>query len=301
MSDDMNRIFLWCIPRTVSTALLKCLSFAEGTRVVIEPYETAFHSGPERKSQTPDLTNPVDKRLVEILDPTGCDEDIGGFEASVCTYGYVRDELLQASYKDTKILFCKDMVFYLDAKYHMLPTGFKYSFLIRHPAKVFSSWKKSLKEAFGESCSKQTDDITTLPAMLFPVGFGFKELYELLKYVEFDLHQEAVVLDIDDLLADPPGILSAYCLKMGIPYKPELLSWEAVREFPENWVVSKTMVMANKRAGFFGKAFQSTGFYSPEPPPAFESLPEDVQVCVKASMGYYDKLREKRIRPLSDN
>ena len=299
MSDDMNRIFLWCVPRTVSTALVKCLSFVEGLQVVNEPYECAFHSGPERKNPNPDLNNPVEKRLMGLLDITGCDEDVGGYEASVCTYRYVRDELLKASYGDSKLLFCKDMAFYLDAKYYMLPNGFKYSFLIRHPAKVFLSWKNSLKQTFGESCAKQMDDLTTIPATVFPVGFGFKELYELLMYVEVDLHQEAVILDIDDLLADPPGLLSAYCLKMGIPYQPGLLTWDAGGEVSENWVVSKSLKVANKRAGFYGKALQSSGFQSPKPPPALDSLPADVQTCVGASMGYYDKLRAKRIRPLS--
>ncbi len=122
----------------------------------------------------------------------------------------------------------------------------------------------------------------------------------MVEYVEKNLHQEPVILDTDELLADPPGILSAYCLKMGIPYKPELLSWKVGGEVAEKWVTPKALTMANKRAGFFGKAFNSSCFFSPQPPPALDNLPADVQTCVKASMGYYEKLRTRRIRPQSE-
>ncbi len=154
MADDMKRIFLWCISRTVSTALVKCLSFVEGLQVVIEPYGCAFKSGPERKNPNPDLTDPYEKRLHELRSAP-VDDDIRGYEDSVCTYSFVRDEVLSASYKDTKILLCKDMAYYLDAKYHMLPEAFRYSFLIRHPAKVFLSSKKSLTKVYAKPLTKK--------------------------------------------------------------------------------------------------------------------------------------------------
>ncbi|XP_071787122.1 uncharacterized protein [Asterias amurensis] len=298
MAEDMKRLFVWCVPRTVSTALVKCLSFVEGLQVVLEPYGCAFKSGPERKNPNPDLTDPYEQRLHELRSAP-VDDEVRGYEDSVCTYSFVRDELLSASYKDTKILFCKDMAYYLDTKYHMLPRGFRYSFLIRHPAKVYSSGKKSLTKVYGEDFDKEVD-LLKLPKTLVPAGYGFKELYELMEYVEKELHQEPVILDTDDLLADPPGILSAYCLKMGIPYKPELLSWEAGVEVTDKWVTSKTLKRSSKKAGFFDNAFNSSGFFSPQPPPALDSLPADVQTCVRASMGYYEKLRTRRIRPLSE-
>ena len=107
--------------------------------------------------------------------------------------------------------------------------------------------------------------------------------------------QEAVTIDSDDLLSDPPGILSAYCLKMGIPYKPELFSWEAGAAVSEKWIVSRAMVFFKRK-----KALQSTGFQSLEPTPAIESLPAVVQACVRASMGYYEKVHEKWVKSSSN-
>ncbi|XP_022108978.1 uncharacterized protein LOC110989136 [Acanthaster planci] len=299
MSDNLNRVFLWCVPRTVSTAFLKCISFVEGLQVVNEPYQCAFHSGPERKSPQLDLSSPVEKRLAEILDHTSADGDVRCFDEKDCTYGWIRDELLEAYHPCKKILFCKDMAFYLDAKYHMLPKGFRHSFLIRHPAKVFLSWRMSLLKTFGEPCAKHMGNLQELPECVFPAGCGFKEQYDLLEYVERHLDKEPVILDIDDLLSDPPNILSAYCHKMDIPYSPGLLSWQAGGAIADTWIASKAMVNANKIGGFYDDALQSTMFRSPEPPPVIENLPVDVQACVKASMEYYEKLHSRRIKPSS--
>ena len=42
MADDVSkkrsRIILWCVPRTTSTAFLKCLSAIEGMEIWFEPY-----------------------------------------------------------------------------------------------------------------------------------------------------------------------------------------------------------------------------------------------------------------------
>ncbi|XP_071802738.1 uncharacterized protein [Asterias amurensis] len=302
MSDNINRIFLWSVPRTVSTALVKCLSFVDGLQVVMEPYSSAFYAGPESKvkEQYVNSLAPTEREMFEKAWRNG-EQDIHGYDESICTYGYVRDEILQVPYEDTKFLFCKDMAFHLVAKYHMLPMGFKYSFLIRHPAKVFVSWKKLLTKALGESFNQPGGDLLSLPSCMFPAGYGFKELYELTKYVEKELHQEPVILDIDDLLADPPRILSAYCHKIGIPYNPELLSWAEGSEVTNKWVISKALMHASNYAGPFGEALKSTGFHSPEPAPDLESLPADVEACVKASMEYYEKLYAKRIKPVTES
>ncbi len=125
-------------------------------------------------------------------------------------------------------------------------TCFKHGFLIRHPVKVFLSWKKLLIQGVGELFIQQGSSLLSLPTWLFPAAFGFKELYELMEYVEKELHQELVILDIGDLLADSPGILSAYSHKNGIPYKPELPSRTEGSEDTNKWVISKSMMYNSK-------------------------------------------------------
>ena len=38
IADCGSRTFLWCVPRSTSTALTKCLSFIEGIEVWFEPF-----------------------------------------------------------------------------------------------------------------------------------------------------------------------------------------------------------------------------------------------------------------------
>ncbi|XP_022104346.1 branched-chain-amino-acid aminotransferase-like protein 2 [Acanthaster planci] len=251
MADSMSRMFLWCVPRTCSTVLLKCLSFVQGLQVVNQPYYCAYFIGPEgKKSDWPDMNDPVDKRLFETYYHASSNDD-RGFDEKNCTYGWIRDQILEASYRDKTILLCKDMAHYLNSRYNELPGDFKYSFLIRHPVKVHLSWKKYLEKLL----PSLTNDIQSLPEYIFPAGRGFKELYELVMYVEKHLGQDPVIIDSDDLLADPEGILSAYCREMGIPYSRELLSWDSSDSVTKTWITPKILMNANKVAGFFDKAF----------------------------------------------
>ena len=50
--DNGSRTFLWCIPRVMSTALCKCLSFIDGMEVWFEPYLYAYGLAHEYKQKT---------------------------------------------------------------------------------------------------------------------------------------------------------------------------------------------------------------------------------------------------------
>jgi hypothetical protein len=47
--------------------------------------------------------------------------------------------------------------------------------------------------------------------------------------------QDPAFVDARDLLADPEGTIRAYCEKLGVPFVPEALSWEA-GEVPNWWM-----------------------------------------------------------------
>lgn len=57
---------------------------------------------------------------------------------------------------------------------------------------------------------------------------GYEKLYRLFEYTLKE-GQEPVVVDASDLSENPEGIVAAYCEKLGIPHKPEILSWEPRR------------------------------------------------------------------------
>ena len=54
-----SRTILWCIPRSVSTALMKCLSFIEDNEVWSEPYSFCYAAKVEyRRAMNADI--PID-------------------------------------------------------------------------------------------------------------------------------------------------------------------------------------------------------------------------------------------------
>ncbi|MGR3466809.1 MAG: sulfotransferase-like domain-containing protein [Shimia sp.] len=77
-------------------------------------------------------------------------------------------------------------------------------FLIRHPARVIASYAAKHTPTWEE------------------IGFeGQAWLYE--EAVERGL--DPLVIDSDDILADPAGMLRALCAALGIPFHPEMLHW----------------------------------------------------------------------------
>ena len=54
-----TRTFLWCVPRSVSTAFAKCLSFINDTEVWFEPYAYSYVARVEYKLHTK-LDIPID-------------------------------------------------------------------------------------------------------------------------------------------------------------------------------------------------------------------------------------------------
>ena len=293
MADELQRVFLWGVSRSMSTALLKCLSYVDGIQIVNQPYATAHFNGSDRVRPAPD---PDDKLLNKFLAQS--DEFTEEAERapgnwlppSSMSLQKIRDDLLESSYPDKKVLFCRDQAPYLDGRYDMLPRGFKYSFLIRHPHKVFRSWRKYLTAIVGEF-----SDMRTLPPIVFPQGRGFKELFELVQYVKENIDPHPIILDADDLLQDPAGILSTYCARMGMPYSSKLLSWEAGAEITNTWIECKTVSLANTSQEYYKGALESQRFGKPTPIPDPASLPEDVRACAEISMEYYQYLYSERI------
>lgn len=84
---------------------------------------------------------------------------------------------------------------------------FQHTFLIRDPAKVLPSVHRNWPNFVWEE-----------------VGFDVqRELFDRIGQRD---GSPPPVIDSDDLLEDPYGIVEAYCRASGIPFLPEALSWE---------------------------------------------------------------------------
>ncbi|XP_072014203.1 uncharacterized protein [Amphiura filiformis] len=123
-SSDLTRVFIWCVPRTLGTALTKCLSYIDGIQIFYEPCGAAFHFGPEGRTPHPDVA--------KFMDSASSNQQAifeHAFDDSKCTYGWVRHQL-EADYPGKKVLLVKDQAYGLDEKYNTIPPGFRHAFLI---------------------------------------------------------------------------------------------------------------------------------------------------------------------------
>ncbi|MEM0997739.1 MAG: sulfotransferase family protein [Bacteroidota bacterium] len=118
------------------------------------------------------------------------------------------------------------------------------------------------------------------PTML---DIGMAHMHELYRDLQAR-NNLAAVIDAEFVLRDPPGILAQVCARLGIPFYPEMLNWEAGPR-PEDgpWA-----------AYWYHAVHASTGFkpYSKKT----VDLPEHLHALHRACQGYYEELRAVALR-----
>ena len=192
------------------------------------------------------------------------------------------------------------MAYGVKNRLEFLPKGYRHLFLIRHPLKVFPSWKKSFS-GFAPNLSPNELFLENLPVNLFPTGYGYKENAELADYVKEKLHQEPIIIDADDLLRDPKGILSAVFKEIGLPFDEKILHWEAGDAVTQQWTMPREFLEANRFAGLYKDALDSSCFLKPKPLPDRSSISPDLLRLIDASMPYYERLYKERLSAWDDS
>lgn len=99
------------------------------------------------------------------------------------------------------------------------------------------------------------------------------------------------IIDADDLLEDPAGIMAGLSEAVGLPFDASMLSWEAgpVKQFT-----------SSPFTGWTEDVQRSTGIKRREkrsPPPSLSTLPADVQETIARAMPIYMAMSARRIRP----
>ena len=291
--DSSKRVLLWSHGRAMSTVFLKCLSYVKGVQILSEPYVAALTVGPEKDTQ--DVKEAFDNYKVDQHAVYEAKLTMA-FESDICTFDWVK-QALEAKYPGKDIVFCKDMAFAVDGKYDKLPTGFRHTFLMRHPHKVFLSWKKMIADLF------------QVPVESFPLGSeesmglspkrAYGELYDLMMYLKNRGDEpKPIIIDADDLQSNPDSILRQYFATIGLPYDESLLNWPAGTDALDFWIGSKEdLLVGLKPGGFYENCVKSTCFLPPSPIPKREDLSEDIQVEVDYVWKWYMEMYDMRLRP----
>ncbi|XP_071788489.1 uncharacterized protein [Asterias amurensis] len=288
---EQTKVILWSYPRTVSSTFVKCMSNVPDSKMLFEMYTAARFYGPEgmffdKKSQTPSASE------VAQADPGS------GFNSSICTYEWLKHHL-ETGYPDNKFVFSKELTFCIAGKFDYIPdSGYRHAFLIRNPAKVLPSWHLVVTEMI-TLMAKQgkmpaTADISKIS---FERASSFIQatcdLYSHIK--DKGLDPDPVIIDSDDLLNDPEGVLSRFCQKMGIPYSDALLRWEPGVEVVEDWTVSQEL-LNNLKYTETCKNFRKHPCFLKPKPKADPEVSAEMQNLIDISMPYYTQMYEKRMK-----
>jgi Sulfotransferase domain len=133
------------------------------------------------------------------------------------------------------------------------------AFLIRDPARVLASYTQKWSEV----------DLRAI---------GFIEQAEIFDMVAQKLGHAPPVVDSDDVLANPRGVLSKLCAACGIAFDEAMLKWpKGPKACDGVWA-----------AHWYNAAWESTGFSVP--PAKAISLPPELQRIADAARPYYDRL-----------
>ena len=180
--------------------------------------------------------------------------------------------------------------------YQAIPKGFRHCFLIRHPYKVFDSWKRALNRGTKDASKLMT--LNDVPEPIpNPKGLFFKEQYDLYHHVTEHYEPNPVIIDTDDLLANPGGVLKAFCDELGIPYSEDLLQWKEGGEcMAQVWMSSKEGILTQNAGNIHMETFNSTCFRKPKECPQRSELSEDVLHCADRSMKYYEEMYANRLK-----
>lgn len=238
------KIAMWSGPRNLSTAMMYAFGSRADCAIWDEPFYAAY-------------------LVITNSDHPLRDESIAGGAPDP---GEVAQRLIGENPKNRDYFYQKHMVHHMVAGMPLdWMAGVRNVFLIRHPARVVTSYLRK-REA----------------PVLEDLGFGATEaLYQ--RAVGYG--QEPVVIDSADIRENPAGMLQRLCAELGMPWDPAMLSWPAGGRAEDGpWAPH-----------WYGAIHRSTGFEPPDGP-----LP-DIGAAhlplVEAGLEEYERFRARALKP----
>lgn len=242
------RLAMWSGPRNISTAMMRSWEARGDTAVVDEPLYAHYL---ERTG----------------LDHPGREEVLARHEAD---WERVAADLLGPVAPGATIHYQKHM------SHHLLPSvgrewlddpSFVHAFLVRDPGAMVTS----LARALGRVPSLEE---TGLPQQV--------ELFDRVR----GRGPAPPVLDADEVLADPGGVLEAFCHRIGVPWTPRMLQWAPGRRATDGaWAPH-----------WYASVEASTGFGPARPPCREDDVPVPLRDLVARCGEPYARLRAESQR-----
>jgi hypothetical protein len=235
---------MWSGPRNLSTAMMRSFGNRADTFVSDEPFYGCF-------LETSGADHPMREETIASMD---------------CDWHSVMQSLRGDPGNGSPVWYQKHMW------HHMVGpigyddfAGFTHAFLIREPERMIASYLRKRESAAFED-------------------FGLERQAEFFDREADRLGEAPAVVEANDVLADPEGVLSRLCEAVGVPWDPAMLRWQPGRRESDGiWA-----------AHWYNAVERSTGFGAPETEPI--ALPPDAQRLADRCRPYYKRLAAHRIR-----
>jgi hypothetical protein len=235
---------MWSGPRNLSTAMMRSFGSRGDTCVFDEPFYGCF------LKQT-GAGHPMRDEVVAAMD---------------CDWRSVMQSLRGPPPEDKPVWYQKHMWHHMAGPIGYADfEGFTHAFLIREPERMIASYLRQREAAEFES-------------------FGMDRQAEFFEREADRLGHAPPVVDANDVLADPEGVLSSLCEALRIPWDPAMLRWAPGRRATDGpWAPH-----------WYAAVEASTGFG----PPDFEPVELDAPAkqLAEECKPYYERLAKHRIR-----
>jgi Sulfotransferase domain len=239
MHADAIRIAMWSGPRALSTAMMRSFGARPDTAVVDEPFYAAYLAATG-------LEHPM---RAEVLASQPQD------------WRAVVAQLLGRAPEGKPIWYQKHMTHHmLDSFGHDWIAHMRNAFLIRDPEAVLASYVQ------------KREDVTL-------ADIGIVRQHELFQREAARLGAAPAVVEGNDILANPAGVLRRLCETLEIPYTDAMLTWPAGSRHTDGvWAPA-----------WYQSVERSTGF-APAPVPRAVDLPSGLRRIADQARPYYDSL-----------
>jgi len=178
---------MWSGPRNMSTTMMRSFGARTDTACVDEPFYAAY-------LDAEDLTHPMQDEIMasQPADPAEVARNMsrGDVGAPIQYQKQMTHHFLAR--------FPHDWLAEIDA----------HVFLTRHPARVIPSYARKMETLSLEA-------------------IGFPQQARIYGEVEARTGKPPLVIDSDDILANPGGMMKTLCAALGLPWDAGMLSWPA--------------------------------------------------------------------------
>ncbi|WP_205596426.1 hypothetical protein [Wenzhouxiangella sp. XN201] len=240
------RIAMWSGPRNISTAMMRAFENRPDCTVSDEPLYGAWL----KMSGEP---HPMREQVIASMDTD---------------WRSVVETLTGPTPDEARVWYQKHMTHHILPE--MMETGWlsklTHVFLIRDPRHVVASYLD------------KRDTVS-------PEDIGVPQQQAIYDFIVGRVGQQPPIIDSTEFLAEPEGHLRALCQRIGIEFRPEMMSWPSgPRETDGVWAPH-----------WYQKVWESTGF---GPPP--NDLPEfegRARAVAESCQPLYRQLYARRLRP----